>query len=210
MDFFDSVQEIIHQLEAYHDSYTKAHECMTGRLMGLLSKTIGLDSEYCLSIEKAGSIHDIGKLAVPSTVLEKPGSLSAFEREVVELHVEIGYEITKKIQHPLGELASVIALTHHEAYDGSGYPHNLKGEQIPLEGRICTICDVYDALISHRPYRDLQSHDAVIKLIQDTGPTGLANKFDPMLLEAFVSISGQINELYKKEPARDKIDPAHR
>lgn len=174
MDLFESIQEVIHDLEIYHDSYTKLHECMTGALMGLLSKTIGLDNEYCLSLQKVGSIHDIGKLAVPAIILEKPGPLSAFERDVIELHAEIGYKLTKKMKHPLGELASVITLTHHEAYDGSGYPNKLSGEQIPLEGRICSICDVYDALISHRPYREKQSHEIVIKMMQDTGPSGLA------------------------------------
>lgn len=210
MDLFESIQEVIHDLEIYHDSYTKLHECMTGALMGLLSKTIGLDKEYCLSLEKVGSIHDIGKLAVPAKILEKPGPLSAFEREVVELHVEVGYKLTKKMKHPLGELASTVILTHHEAYDGSGYPNKLSGEQIPLEGRICSICDVYDALISHRPYRETQSHEIIIKMMQDTEPTGLAKKFDPVLLDAFISINDQIAKLYKKEPPRDNADPSHR
>ena len=151
MDLIHSVRKILNDIENYHDSFTKSHECRTGKLMSILGKAIGLDSVFCASLEEAGSIHDIGKLAIPANILEKPGPLSAFERQTVELHPEIGHRIIKNLAHPLGELASVIALTHHENYDGFGYPQGLKGEAIPLVGRICSVCDIYDALRSDLP-----------------------------------------------------------
>lgn len=206
MDTFEAIENIIHDLEIYHDSYTELHECRTGRLMSMLGKAFSLDEQFCKSLEMSGSMHDIGKLAIPAQILEKPGALSASEREVVKLHVEIGHKIMVKVKHPLAELTSTIILTHHEAYDGSGYPHGLKGEQIPLEGRICTICDVYDALISHRPYRNKQAHEKIIEMMLDTGSTGLAGKFDPVLLEAFVGIGNQISSFYAINATDNKPD----
>lgn len=196
MDFFETISQVFHDLEIYHDSYTKHHECRTGKLMSILGNALNLDNTFCNELEQAGSIHDIGKLTIPDKILEKPGPLSAFEHEVIKLHAEIGHKLIKKINHPLTELASIITLTHHEAYDGSGYPHGLQGEHIPLVGRICSICDVYDALRSNRPYRKPQTHESITRMMSDTGPTGLARKFDPALLEAFLSISDQIIPLY--------------
>lgn len=211
MDLIHSVREMLNNIETFHDSFTKSHECRTGKLMSILGKAIGLDSVFCSSLEEAGSIHDLGKLAIPSSILEKPGPLSVFERETVELHAEIGHKMIKSLKHPLGELASVIALTHHEGYDGSGYPQGLKGEAIPLIGRICSVCDIYDALRSYRPYRQNQTHESVIQMMQMTGLEGIARKLDPALLEAFVSVSEQIALLYQeKKISSADIDPGHR
>jgi len=196
MDFFEAISNVFHDLEIYHDSFTKQHECRTGKLMSILGTALKLDKTFCNELEQAGSMHDIGKLTIPAKILEKPGPLSAFEREVIKLHAEIGHKLINKINHPLTELVSIITLTHHEAYDGSGYPYGLKGEHIPLAGRICSICDVYDALISHRPYRKSQTHESIIQMMTDTGPTGLARKFDPAILDTFLSINEQIIQLY--------------
>jgi len=200
MDLFKAIEDVIHDLERYHDVYTESHECRTGKLMFILGEALGFDKAFCTSLERAGSIHDIGKLAIPEKILEKPGPLSAFEREVVQLHAEIGYKLTKKLKHPLAELASNITLTHHEAYDGSGYPYGLKGKNIPLEGQICSICDVYDALVSRRPYREARSHEMVIQMLQDSDPNGMANKFAPKLLDAFIGIHDQIIQSYITSP----------
>jgi putative two-component system response regulator len=197
MDLIHSVRKMLNDIETFHDSFTKSHECRTGRLMSILGNAIGLDSEFCASLGEAGSIHDIGKLAIPANILEKSGPLSVFERKTVELHSEIGHKMIKHLNHPLGKLASVIALTHHEGYDGSGYPQGLKGEEIPLEGRICSVCDIYDALRSYRPYRPNQTHESVIQLMQTTGSEGIARKLDPALLEAFVSVSEEIDSIYQ-------------
>lgn len=213
MESFYSIRELISTIEAYHDSYTKMHEDKVGKLMRILGKAAGCEEPLCVSLEESGSLHDIGKLAIPAKILDKPGALTAFEREVVELHVEIGCKLVNKIQDPNRELTLNIVATHHESFDGSGYPNHLKGKQIPLEGRICSICDIYDALRSYRPYRDKLTHENIIQMMQYKGPNGFANKFDPDLLEIFTKIGDQYVHLYNLPSASTVntiIDPSHR
>lgn len=197
--FFLHVREILNGIEAYHDSYTMKHEYRTARLMAILANAIGLSENDCASLEAVGALHDIGKVALPSYILEKPGPLTVFERQTVELHPQIGYELLKKIKTPLGESACTVSLTHHEAYDGSGYPNRLAGKNIPLEGRICRVCDVYDALRAYRPYQIPQAmdhHTFCIQLMTDKGENGMASQFDPELLEIFQRISEKYQYVY--------------
>lgn len=194
--FFDSISKVLHEMEAYHDSHTLKHEFRTGKLMSLLAHQLSYDDQFCQTLADVGAIHDIGKTAIPAHILEKPSKLSKYEREAIELHPQIGYNIVKKIKHPLGELAAIITLTHHESFDGSGYPKGLKGKEIPLTGRICRLCDVYDALRTYRPYRETQSnHESVIQLMLSKGKNGMLNHFDPELLNAFVAIPREQYEL---------------
>lgn len=200
-DFFEMVREVIHGIENHHDSYTKHREIMTGELMSLLGNAVGLNEKACGDLAVIGSIHDIGKLTIPAAILEKPAPLNAFEREVVQLHPRIGVQLIEKVNHPLKELAIKIILNHHEAFDGSGYPHGLSGKNIPLEARICSICDVYDALRSHRPYRDqLAGHKSTMeKILSKNDDEGLFNHFDPDLLEVFEKISAEVDQVYIKK-----------
>ncbi len=194
---FIAVQEILHGIEYYHDSYTLKHEGNVGKMMNVLASTMGYDEKFCSHFEQAGSIHDIGKLALPAQILEKPSSLNAFDREVIEMHPVIGKKMLEKIEHPLARLAAEINVSHHENYDGTGYPFKLQGELIPIEGRICSICDVYDAMRTHRPYREgAIGHQSVVREMLSKKSGGMFHKFDPNILEVFSDIHEKFDEIF--------------
>jgi putative two-component system response regulator len=136
-------------------------------------------------IRHAAALHDMGKIAIPDGVLLKPGKLDADEWELMKTHTSAGAELLAGSRSPLLQLGEVIARTHHERWDGGGYPAGLAGEQIPLSGRICAICDSYDAMLSKRPYKDASTRaEALAELRRCAG-----TQFDPRLVEVFV---GQI------------------
>jgi len=137
----------------------------------------------CIGIEQAAPMHDIGKIGVPDNILLKPGRHTDDERQVMQAHSNIGHGILKDSPSRFIQLGSVIALGHHEKYDGSGYPHGLSGEDIPLMARIVAVADVYDALTSKRPYKDAWSSSEAIDYI-----TAESEKhFDPQCVQAFLS-----------------------
>ena len=128
-------------------------------------------------------MHDVGKVAVPDRILLKPGKLTDGERREMERHTEVGHEILSGSGSDLLDLAASIAFTHHEKYDGSGYPRGLSGEQIPIEGRIAAIADVFDALTSDRVYRPAYTlEQAVETMAEERG-----HHFDPELLDHFLA-----------------------
>ncbi len=195
-NIFHEICLMLNSIEDYHDSGTRKHEIRTGKTMKMLGEIYGFDKKNCKILQEIGSIHDIGKIALPANIIEKPGPLTQFERKVVELHPIVGYDIIKKIDHPFSEMAGNAILTHHENYDGSGYPKGLSGKKIPIEGRICAICDCYDALREHRRYRKSQTHEQTVNLMFDDSPTGLYHKFDPVLIALFLDIAPSIQQLY--------------
>lgn len=197
-DFFNTVECLLHRIESYHDSYTERHEKMTGKLMFHFGKTLGYNDHESHQLSMLGNMHDIGKISIPAKILEKNGELNAFERSVVELHPKIGCQLIDTIKHPFTEIAKKVILNHHEAFDGSGYPNGLKGRKIPIEARICSICDVYEALRSHRPYRDnTLDHENTMEKMLDKRH-GLKNKFDPDLLKVFEKLSDQIKNWFSE------------
>lgn len=196
MSLFKNICSVLHGIENYHATKSKEHECKTGTLMSVLGKSYGLDNAACEKLNEIGSIHDIGKIAIPESILEKPGPLTLYERKVVELHPVIGHEFIKDIVHPDADLARTIILTHHENFDGTGYPNKLAGTEIPIEGRICAICDVYDALREDRPYRAKMSHEAVLNMMNDTSHHGLHHKFDPHLMKLFSNLADVVQSIY--------------
>jgi putative two-component system response regulator len=136
----------------------------------------------------AAPLHDIGKIGIPDSMLLKQGKLTPEEFETVKTHTSIGAEILRGSSHELVQMAESIALTHHEHWDGSGYPLGLKGEEIPLVGRICAVCDVFDALMSERPYKKAWSvEEAVAELKRLAG-----SHLDSDLVEAFLGIMPSI------------------
>lgn len=193
---FQEICALLHGIENYHDTITNRHECRTGKLMSILGKAYGMNETDCTTLNIIGSIHDIGKIAISQEILEKPGPLTDYERNIMELHPMIGYSFIKKIKHPLSELAGMVILTHHENYDGSGYPNKLKGDEIPIEGAMCTICDVYDALRDVRRYKDKKTHREIFHMMSDNGPRGLLYKFNPTLLKIFMKCEKEINDVY--------------
>ena len=146
-----------------------------------------IDDEYIENIYKASPLHDIGKVGVPDNILLKKGRLSSEEFEIMKSHVEIGYETLKEVHskytgNSFLEIGMDITRSHHEKWDGSGYPRGLKGEEIPLAGRIMAIVDVYDALRSKRVYKEAYSHERSIRLINKNR----GKHFDPTLVDVFL------------------------
>lgn len=149
---------------------------------------LSIDEAYIDTLGLASSLHDIGKVGVPDSVLLKPGRLDADERLVIETHPEIGGECLKAIGERLGEddflqIAKEIAYGHHERWDGGGYPFRINGDSIPLSARITAVADVYDALRSRRPYKEPMSHEKAVSILVE----GAGAHFDPVVVEAFVA-----------------------
>jgi len=143
-------------------------------------------------------LHDVGKIAITDLILNKPGKLTEEEFEIMKTHVTIGVDAIKKIigdtkEHDFLRYALRIAGTHHEKWDGTGYPKGLKGENIPLEGRMMAIVDVYDALISERPYKKAFTHEEANKIIED----GAGKHFDPVLVDVYRGVADDFNRIAK-------------
>ncbi len=144
----------------------------------------------------AAQLHDVGKIAIPDSILNKPGKLTPEEFEVMKTHVEIGVDVVKKIMARLPEYAFMehvlrIVEAHHEKWDGSGYPRGLKGEDIPLEGRLMAFADVYDALVSWRPYRSAYTHKEAVSILRD----GTGSHFDPSLMDVFLRVESEFKQI---------------
>lgn len=147
------------------DPYTAGHEQQVARIACVISEKMLLPADRVDAIRVAGQLHDIGKIAVPSEILTKPGRLSPLEMEMVKTHCQNAYDILKAIEFPY-PVAKII-LQHHERLDGSGYPQGLKGDEILLEARIIGVADVIEAISSHRPYRPAKDVDVAMKEITD-------------------------------------------
>jgi PAS domain S-box-containing protein len=167
----------------FRDEDTGAHTARISALAARTARSAGLDAEHCGLIERASPLHDLGKVAIPDSVLLKPGPLTPAERSIVETHAEIGHRLLDGSDSAVLQLAATIALTHHERYDGGGYPRGLVGESIPIEGRIVAIADVFDALRSDRVYRPAMTIDRALTILRD----GRGTHFDPVLLDQFLN-----------------------
>jgi putative two-component system response regulator len=175
----------------YRDEATGAHVTRVGRMSASLARSLGLPDEDCELIGIVSPLHDIGKVGIPDAILRKPGPLDPEERAVTERHTEIGHRILTGSQSPLLELAATIALTHHEDYDGHGYPRGLAGREIPVAGRITAVADVFDALTHDRPYRSRFARDQAAAIIR----TGRGSKFDPDVVDAFFKSFGELSAI---------------
>jgi putative two-component system response regulator len=175
----------------YRDEETGQHTERMSRYCALLAARSGLDPE---SIRIASAMHDVGKVAVPDNVLLKPGILTPVERREMERHTEVGYQILHGSGSSLLELGAVIAWTHHEKYDGSGYPRRLVGQEIPMEGRVAAVADVFDALTTERSYRKaFELEDAVELMRAERG-----RHFDPYLLDFFLDSLDDVLEIRRE------------
>lgn len=178
---------------------TGQHVKRVGEIAGILAEKYGLPTETVNLIRLAAPLHDVGKIAIHDSILNKPGPLTKEEFDIMKRHAELGYELLKHSQRPLLEMARVIARQHHENYDGSGYPDGLKGDDIDLYSRIVAIADVFDALGMKRVYKNPWSKEKIAEFIcQERG-----RKFDPQLVDLMLQ---HIDEFYA---VREKFpDPA--
>lgn len=188
------------------DDDTGHHVLRVGRYAGIIARKFGFDDIYVETIELAAQLHDVGKIGVSDRILLKPGKLSDAELEQVKRHCEFGARIMQpspigvfeamglgqnRFCSPIMNMAHTIAATHHERWDGTGYPRGLRGEAIPIEGRITAVADVFDALSSERPYKEAFSHGSVLKVLE----AGRGTHFDPRVLDAFLDGLDEIRDV---------------
>ncbi len=162
--FFQTVEVLAQTVES-KDPYTAGHQRRTALLSLEIARRMGLDDEVCRGIYLAASIHDIGKIGIPSEILSRPGKLLDIEFALVKTHAEEGYKILKKVDFPW-KIAEIVR-QHHERLDGSGYPQGLKGDEILFEAKILAVADTVEAMSSHRPYRPSQGIDATLRFIEE-------------------------------------------
>lgn len=182
----------------YRDEDTGKHINRIARSSSELALRAGLDPAFCELLRHASPLHDAGKVAIPDAVLLKPGKLTPDERRVIETHAQVGYELLRGSTSEVLHLAASVAWTHHEHFDGRGYPRGLAGGEIPVEGRIVALADVFDALTSDRVYRSAMSADEALALIlRDRG-----SHFDPDLVDAFVPIAAELAATARERSGR--------
>jgi response regulator RpfG family c-di-GMP phosphodiesterase len=175
----------------FRDKETGGHIYRIGRSSVLVGRSYGLTDEVCEDLFHASLLHDVGKVGIPDSILLKPGSLDAEERAVMQTHTLIGSEILGGDEGKLLKSAMEVARFHHERWDGRGYPEARSGESIPIVARICSIVDVFDALLAKRPYKEPWSVDKALEFIRRE--SGAA--FDPSVVQAFLAVVPDITKL---------------
>ena len=166
----------------YKDDQTGKHIQRVGDFCGILAAAAGLPGRQVHLLEVAGPMHDVGKIGVPDAILLKPGKLDPAEWEIMKSHTTIGHRLLSGSSSEYLEVGATVALSHHERWDGTGYPQGLVEEEIPIEGRICAIADVFDALTSDRPYRPAFPVEQAVDMLRE----GRGSQFDPGLLDLFI------------------------
>ena len=225
----DSRNQIVHCLARaaeYRDNETGEHIIRVGKYCRVIAEELGFSEEYCREIELGAQLHDVGKIGIPDSILLNPGRLTVEEFETIKTHCGVGLEIMEPLsqfdqerlrghansggfimdtqESSMLQLAASIARTHHEKWDGTGYPAKLAGEAIPIEGRICCVADVFDALCSERPYKPKFPLKKCLEIMLSERGT----RFDPQVLDAFFMRFEQIEEIrvaYEDKSTVEKI-----
>lgn len=182
----------------FRDTETGAHTRRIGRLTALVGSELGLPRAQLQHLDLAASMHDVGKIGIPDQILLKPGPLDDEERSIMQRHTLLGADILDGSDAAALQMARRIALSHHERWDGAGYPHGLSGRKIPVEARIVSVVDFFDATMSDRPYRPAMDRRDVIDLMKSER----GRHFDPEILDTFLAIQPKV------ESARKEIDAA--
>lgn len=190
----------------YNDSDTGTHIWRMAAYARVIAEAVGWEPARAELLEQAAPMHDTGKIGTPDAILKKPGKLTADEWEVMRRHTLIGFEILSRSTAPLFRLAAEIALSHHERWDGTGYPNGLAGEAIPESARIVAVADVFDALASVRPYKEAWPLEQVVARITDSS----GSHFDPDMVAAFLDCLPRILEVkaYWEDREREGLAPA--
>jgi HD-GYP domain-containing protein (c-di-GMP phosphodiesterase class II) len=205
----NAILKTMSKLVDYRDNITGGHiertQCYLGILIGALIKNNVYMEEWptwdVMLVLQSAQLHDMGKIAIRDSILQKPGRLTPEEYEEIKMHTIVGEEIIEKIkksttEHAFLEHARIFAISHHERWDGSGYPKCLKGKEIPLQGRLMAIADVYDALVSERPYKKIMTHEEAVNIISN----GSGTHFDPALVEVFLSVADEFEKQFSILP----------
>ena len=185
--------DIVGRMSEYKDTETGVHIARVAYYSKLLAKSIKLNDKQQDLIFKASPLHDIGKVGIPDTILTSKNKLSKHEEQIIKTHPYIGYNILKETKSQYLRVGSIISLSHHEKYNGTGYPRKLKKNSIPIFGRIVAISDVFDALSSERPYKDAWPLHDVFQYIKDERE----NHFDPELVDHFFSNMDEIRYIFE-------------
>jgi putative two-component system response regulator len=198
-----SYRDAVHMLSEaghYNDDDTGQHIWRMASYSRALAEVSGWDEERCNLIELAAPMHDTGKIGIPDSVLKKPARLNGEEWEIMKTHSRIGYEILRKGESPLLQLAAEIALQHHEHWDGSGYPLGLAGDDIPESARIVTVADVFDALTSKRPYKEAWTVEHALATIEQSAGSHL----DPQMVARFLGLGDRILDIRTEWEKRER------
>ena len=173
---------LVSRLADVKGEHAGEHPRRIGKISKLISEVLGMDKDFCDMIEDAAPLHDIGEVRVPSNILLKFGKLEEEEVDLMRKHTILGHQLLTRSNSPVLNFAASIALNHHERFDGTGYPNKIKGNNIPIEGRIVAVADAFDALISHRNYRPARSIDETSQILKQEK----RKSFDPACVDALV------------------------
>ena len=196
------VLEILFRIFEFKDYETREHITRVGIVSAKIAKMMGKDDLFVSLIRFAAPLHDIGKLLIPNEILLKPEKLTEEEWEVVKKHPIIGWSILKDAASDVLRLAASIALTHHEKWNGTGYPRGLKGKEIPIEGRIVAVADSLDAMVCERPYKKPKTLDEAFREINDL--SGIW--YDPEVVKALNIVEEDVKRLYRESKKKRFID----